>query len=37
MRFIAHLLGATSMTLLSSMAFAQESERGRDDQLNIIY
>ncbi len=37
MRFIARLLGATSMTLLSSMAFAQEGERGRDDQLNIIY
>ncbi len=37
MRLAANLLGATSLTLLSSMGFAQEGERGRDDQLNIIY
>lgn len=37
MRLSAHLLGATSLTLLSTMAIAQEGERGRDEQLNIIY
>ena len=37
MRLSAHLLGATSLTLLSTMVIAQEGERGRDEQLNIIY
>ena len=30
MRLSAHLLGATSLTLLSTMAIAQEGERGLD-------